>query len=109
MVWEEARNIEGLSYFYLFIFILPPYDDKVTKYTKIHKMARIKAQRNHEAYTTWAFSTKLQSTLNINFNCRAVLVLKKEGKKKKWRQKATSKKKKKKGEGMGEKEQVKLS
>ena len=46
-------------------------------------MARIKAQRNHEAYTTCAFSTKLQSTLNINFNCRAVLVLKKEGKKKK--------------------------
>ena len=80
---RKARNIEGLSYFYLFIFILPPYNDKVTKYTKIHKMARIKAQRNHEAYTTWAFSTKLQSTLNINFNCRAVLVLKKEGKKKK--------------------------
>ena len=83
MVWEEARNIEGLSYFYLFIFILPPYNDKVTKYTKIHKMARIKAQRNHEAYTTWAFSTKLQSTLNINFNCRAVLVLKKGERKKK--------------------------
>ena len=83
MVWKEARNIEGLSYFYSFIFILPPYDDKVTKYTKIHKMARIKAQRNHEAYTTCAFSTKLQSTLNINFNCRAVLVLKKRGKEKK--------------------------
>ena len=45
---RKARNIEGLSYFYLFIFILPPYNDKVTKYTKIHKMARIKAQRNHD-------------------------------------------------------------
>ena len=83
MVWEEARNIEGLSYFYLSIFILPPYGDKVTKYAKIHKMARIKAQRNHETYTKWAFSTKLQSTLNINFNCRAILVLKKERKKEK--------------------------
>ena len=106
MVWEEARNIEGLSYFYSFIFILPPYDDKVTKYTKIHKMARIKAQRNYEAYTTWAFSTKLQSKLNINVNCRAVLVLKKNGKKKKRRQKTTSKKKKKKGEGMGERNKL---
>ena len=31
MVWEEAGNIEGLSYFYSFIFILPPYDDTVTE------------------------------------------------------------------------------
>ena len=28
---RKARNIEGLSYFYLFIFILPPYNDTVTE------------------------------------------------------------------------------
>ena len=108
MVWEEVRNIEGLSYFYLFIFILPPYNDKVTKYTKIHKMARIKAQRNHEAYTTWAFSTKLQSTLNINFNCRALLVLNKRERKKMKTKDNIEKEKEKRG-GDGGKEQVKLS
>ena len=106
MVWKEARNIEGLSYFYSFIFILPPYDDKVTKYTKIHKMARIKAQRNHEAYTTCAFSTELQSTLNINFNCRALLVLKKEGKKKNEDKRQHRKRKRKKGRGWGERNKL---
>ena len=47
MVWEEARNIEGLFYFYLFSFC-HLINHTVTEYTKIHKMARIKAQRNHD-------------------------------------------------------------
>ena len=69
MVWEEAGNIEGLSYFYSFIFILPPYDDTVTEIIqRFIRWQELKPKETMiEAFTTWAFSTKLQNMLNINF------------------------------------------
>ena len=45
------------------IFYSPPYYDTVLIYRNLLKFGR-KNQRNHEAYTTWAFHAKL---LKINF------------------------------------------
>ena len=67
---RKARNIEGLSYFYLFIFILPPYSDTITEI--IQRFIRWQESKRKEtmieAFTTWTFSTILQNMLNINSN-----------------------------------------
>ena len=71
---RKARNIEGLSYFYLFIFILPPYNtiqyNTVTEIIqRFIRWQELKPKETMiEAFTTWAFSTKLQNMLNINSN-----------------------------------------
>ena len=67
---RKARNIEGLSYFYLFIFILPPYNDTVTEIIqRFIRWQELKPKETMiEAFTAWAFSTKLQNMLNIDSN-----------------------------------------
>ena len=107
------KAIQGTAVIFFVVVVvvlfLPHYYDTILIYRNLLKYGR-KVQRNHEAYTTWAFHAKLLRInlilIQANGKGRVTIIQKKKvSKKKKTKDKAD--KEKEEEEGVEGKEQVK--